>query len=60
MIAAALLYSLPEIFRGVGQYRMLLYAIVLIVMMIVNNGAFFVQYKEKLKHRIRGGRKEAA
>ncbi|MBR5426964.1 MAG: branched-chain amino acid ABC transporter permease [Clostridia bacterium] len=60
VIAAALLYSLPEIFRGVGQYRMLLYAIVLIVMMIVNNGAFFVQYKEKLKHRIRGGRKEAA
>lgn len=37
VIAAILLYALPELLREVGEYRMLFYAILLIVMMIVNN-----------------------
>ena len=36
VIAAVILYLIPELFRGLGQYRMLIYAVVLIVMMIVN------------------------
>ena len=60
VIAATILYALPELFRCVGQYRMLLYAIVLIVMMIVNNGAFFVQMKEKALYNIRSGKKNNA
>lgn len=37
VIAAILLYALPELLRGVGDYRMLIYAILLIAMMIINN-----------------------
>ena len=37
VISAILLYALPELLREVGEYRMLFYAILLIVMMIANN-----------------------
>ncbi len=36
IIAAVILTLLPELIRGVGDYRMLIYSIVLIVMMIFN------------------------
>ena len=36
MFAAILLYLLPELLRGLADYRMLIYAIVLIVVMIFN------------------------
>ncbi len=36
IIAAVILTLLPELLRGLNDYRMLIYAIVLIVMMIVN------------------------
>ena len=36
IIAAALLTVLPELLRGLNDYRMLIYAILLIVMMIFN------------------------
>ncbi|WP_026511175.1 MULTISPECIES: branched-chain amino acid ABC transporter permease [unclassified Butyrivibrio] len=36
VIAAVILYMLPELLRGLNNYRMLIYAIVLIVMMIFN------------------------
>ncbi len=48
VIAATILYALPELLRGFSEYRMLIYAIVLIVMMIVNNGSYFVKIKEKI------------
>lgn len=51
VIAAAVLYSLPELLRGFSKYRMLIYAIVLIVMMIVNNGSYFVKLKEKYSYK---------
>ncbi len=39
MIAAALLTVLPELLRSVGDYRMLIYAVVLILVMIITNNA---------------------
>lgn len=36
MFAAILLYLLPELLRGLADYRMLIYAIILIVVMIFN------------------------
>ena len=38
VIAAALLTILPELLRSFNDYRMLVYAIVLIVVMLVTNG----------------------
>ena len=40
IIATIILYALPEIFREVGDYRMLIYAIVLIAMMIFKNAPY--------------------
>ena len=54
IISATILYALPELFRGFGKYRMLIYAIVLIVMMIFNNGAFFVQFRKNLVQKVKG------
>lgn len=48
IIATIILYALPELFREVGQYRMLIYAIVLIGMMIFNNAPFFIQLRERI------------
>lgn len=48
IISATILYALPELLRGFSEYRMLIYAIILIVMMIVNNGSYFVKLKEKI------------
>ena len=36
MIAAVILTLLPELLRGLNDYRMLIYAVVLIVMMLLN------------------------
>lgn len=48
VIATIILYALPEIFRELGDYRMLIYAIVLIAMMIFNNAPFFISLREKI------------
>ena len=48
MIATIILYVLPEALRGLNKWRMLIYAIVLIVMMLVNNSATLKKIKEKL------------
>ncbi len=52
IIAATILYALPELLRGFSEYRMLIYAIILIVMMIVNNGTYFVKLKEKISYKV--------
>ena len=49
IIATIVLYALPEIFREVGDYRMLIYAIVLIAMMIFKNAPYFKDLFEKIK-----------
>ncbi len=51
VIAATLLYALPELLRGLQDYRMLIYSIILIVMMIINNGTYFVSLREKLSYK---------
>lgn len=48
VIATIILYALPEIFRELGDYRMLIYAIVLIVMMIFNNAPAFIALRERI------------
>lgn len=54
VIAATILYALPELLRGFSEYRMLIYAIILILMMIFNNGTFFVKFREKLALTVSG------
>ena len=52
MIAATVLYVLPELLRGVADYRMLVYAVVLIVMMIFNQSPQIVAWREQMAERI--------
>lgn len=47
IIAATVITVLPEVLRGLADYRMLIYAIVLIVMMILNNSPKFLAFKHK-------------
>lgn len=55
IIAAVILTLLPELLRGLSDYRMLIYAIVLIVMMLFNWAPKAIEWREKylgrLKHR---------
>ena len=51
MIAAIILTVLPELLRGLQDYRMLIYAIVLIALMIFNSSPKFDRVREKLKFR---------
>ena len=56
MIAAILLTILPEMLRGFSQYRMFIYSIVLIVMMLFNQAPALVAWRQRLMSRIRGNR----
>ena len=47
IIAAAILTLLPELLRGLSNYRMLIYAIVLIVMMLFNWAPKAIEWREK-------------
>lgn len=49
IIAASLLYMLPELLRGLADYRMLIYAIILIFVMIATNGTRSKQIIAKIK-----------
>ena len=61
IIAAALLTVLPEMLRGLDDYRMLIYAVVLIVMMIFNQSPQLVAWRKRLAERLRPGKhKEVA
>ena len=52
VIAAALLTILPELLRSFNDYRMLVYAIVLIVVMLVTNGERSKQWLAMVKARL--------
>ena len=56
IIAAVLLTLLPEVLRGLSDYRMLIYAIVLIAMMIFNWSPNAIFFRKRLKQRITAGR----
>ena len=47
IIAAVILTLLPELLRGLQDYRMLIYAIVLIVMMLFNWAPKAIEWREK-------------
>ena len=47
VIAACILYLLPELLRGFSSYRMLIYSIVLIVMMIVNWSPKIIEWRKR-------------
>ena len=53
VIAAAVLTVLPEMLRSMNDYRMLIYAIVLIVVMIFNQSPQMVTLRNKLTSRFR-------
>lgn len=47
VIAAAILTVLPELLRGFSDYRMLIYSIVLIAMMLFNSSPKALEFREK-------------
>ena len=53
IIAACILTALPELLRGFNNYRMLIYAIVLIVLMIFNWAPAVLEWREKTAARFR-------
>lgn len=61
VIAAVILTALPELLRGLADYRMLIYAIVLIVMMLFNWAPKALEWRERylgrfFKKAAKGGR----
>lgn len=59
MIAAVLLTVLPEVLRGLSDYRMLIYAIVLIAMMLFNWAPAAINWRAKVKAKFKKNAKEA-
>ena len=53
IIAAIILTLLPELRRGLNDYRMLIYAIVLIVMMLFNWAPACIRWREKVAYKIK-------
>lgn len=56
MIAAVILTMLPELLRGLNDYRMLIYSIILIVMMIYNWAPKLENLRERLNFKTLLGR----
>ena len=54
VIAAAALTVLPELLRGFSDYRMLVYAVVLIVMMLFNQSPQIAAWRRKLAANLKG------
>lgn len=48
IVAAVLLTLLPEVLRGLADYRMLIYSIVLIVMMLFNWAPKCIEWRQKI------------
>ena len=59
VIATVILYLLPEMLRGLSNYRMLMYAIVLILAMLFNSAPQFVVLRERLFAALKGHKKPA-
>ncbi len=57
IIAAALLTLLPEVLRGLSDYRMLIYSIILIVMMLFNWAPDMIAFRQRLTAKFRKGGK---
>ena len=59
MIAAIILTMLPELLRGLNDYRMLIYAVVLIVMMIFTSSPKVIEMRSVFMDRIKKNKKSA-
>ena len=59
IIAAVILTALPELLRGLNDYRMLIYAIVLIVMMIFNSSPKVLEKRAVMKEKFRNKKNTA-
>ena len=59
VIATVILYLLPEMLRGLSNYRMLMYAIVLTLAMLFNSAPQFVVLRERLFAALKGNKKPA-
>lgn len=53
IVATALLYMLPELLREVADYRMLIYAVVLIAVMLVTNSEKAKQARELAAYKLK-------
>lgn len=53
IIAAVLLTLLPEVLRGLADYRMLIYSIVLIVMMLFNWAPKCIEWRQRVAARFK-------
>lgn len=60
IVSAVVITILPEVLRGLDDYRLLIYAVVLIAMMLLNNNAKFNEFKETIKMKLSPKRKAAA
>lgn len=58
IIATIILYALPELLRGFSTYRMLIYAIVLIAMMLFNWAPAARNWRSRMLEKLKGGRKK--
>lgn len=56
LIASVILTLLPELLRGLNDYRMLIYAVVLILMMLFNWAPKCIEWRERIVYRIKGMR----
>ena len=58
IISAVLLTMLPEVLRGLSDYRMLIYAVVLIAMMLFNWAPKAIEWRERhsIRDKIKNGR----
>ena len=52
IVATTILYMLPEILREFADYRMLLYAIVLIIVMIATNSEKAIQFRDSVMAKL--------
>ena len=59
VIATVILYLLPEMLRGLSNYRMQMYAIVLILAMLFNSAPQFVVIRERMFAALKGNKKPA-
>ena len=58
VVAACILTLLPELLRGLSDYRMLIYAIVLIAMMLFNWAPDAIFFREQIMARIKKPKRE--
>jgi len=57
IVSTCALYVLPELLRSLQNYRMLIYAIVLILIMLVSNNPTINTFKEKIINKFKKGKK---